>query len=112
MPIVPLHPELLIEIAVINFATPPDTDRAATHESLDCCRIKCFDENLHVVIQAIAMAQVSGKPADRKIREGIEPVKHNSKMLLHLSFVIAFKFVLWRRQKYVHRIVNQMQRQT
>ena len=31
LPIVPLHPELLIEIAVINFTAPPDADRVAAH---------------------------------------------------------------------------------
>ena len=34
-PMVPLHPELLIEIAVINFTTPPHTDRVAAHETFD-----------------------------------------------------------------------------
>jgi len=65
--VVPLHPELLVEIAVINFTTPPDADRVATHETLDSRWIEDFDQKLHVLIEPIAVAQVSGESADRKI---------------------------------------------
>src|SRR5215475_15727205 len=78
----PLHPELLIEIAVVNFTTPPDTDRIPAHQTVDSLWIECVDQKLHVLIESIAVAQVSGEPADRKIRKRVKPVEHNSEMLL------------------------------
>jgi hypothetical protein len=63
--IVPLHPELLIEIAVINFTTPPDANRVPAHETFDSRWIERLDQKLHVLIEPIAVAQVSGEPADR-----------------------------------------------
>jgi len=93
--IVPLHPELLIEIAVINFTAPPDADRIAAHETFNSGWIECLDQKLHVLIEPIAVAQVSGEPADRKIRKRVKPVEHNSEMLLQLLFVIDFELILW-----------------
>jgi len=94
LPIVPLHPELLIEIAVINFTTPPDADRVAAHETLDSRWSERLDQKLHVLIEPIAVAQVSRKPTDRKIRKRVKPVEHNSEMLLQLPFVIGLKLIL------------------
>src|SRR5438128_9852977 len=31
----PLHSQLLIKIAIVNFAAPPDADGVATHEAVD-----------------------------------------------------------------------------
>src|SRR6266496_3600963 len=45
----PLHVELLIEIAIVNFAPPADTDRVATHQTIYRLRIKCADEQFHVL---------------------------------------------------------------
>ena len=111
LPIIPLHPELLIEIAVVNFTTPPDADRVAAHETFDRRRIERLDQKLHVLIEPIVVAQVSGKPADRQIGKRVKPVEHNSEMLLQLPFVIGLKLILRRRQKRADRIVNEMQRQ-
>src|SRR6476660_1661618 len=93
-PTTPLHPKLLIEIAVVNFTTPPDTDRVAAHETFDSRWIKCLDQKLHVLIEPIAAAQVGGESADRKIRKRVKPVEHNSEMLLQLPFVIDLKLLL------------------
>src|SRR5881227_67324 len=94
LPIVPLHPELLIEIAVINFTTPPDADRVAAHETFDSRWIERLNQKLHVLVEPIAVAQVSGEPADRKICKRVKPVEHNSEMLLQLLFVIGLKLIL------------------
>ena len=94
LPIVPLHPELLIEIAVVNFAAPPDADRVAAHETVDSRWIKRLDQNLHVLIEPIAVAQVSGEPADRKVGKRVKPVEHDSEMILQFPFVIGLKLIL------------------
>src|SRR4029077_15265284 len=94
-----------------NFTAPPDTDRVAAHEPFDRRWIKRLDQKLHILIEPIAVAQVSGEPADRKIGKCVKPVEHNSEMLLQLPFVIGLKLLLRRRQKRADRIVNEMQRQ-
>ena len=107
----PLHPELLIEIAVINFTTPSDADRVAAHKTLDGRWIERLDQKLHVLSEQILVAQISGEPANWKIRKRVKPVENNSKMLLQLPFVIGLKLRLRRWQKRTHWIVNEMQRQ-
>src|SRR5262245_40031893 len=94
LPIVPLHPELLIEIAVINFTTPADTDRIAAHETFNSGWIEGLDQKLHVLIELIGVPQVSSESADRKIRKRVKAVEHDPEMLLQLSFVIGFKLIL------------------
>src|SRR6476661_6346385 len=111
LPIVPLHPELLIEIAVINFTPPPDADRVAAHEAVDSGWIECLGQKLHVFIESIAVAQISSESADRKIRKRVKPVEKNAEMLLQFPFVIRFKLLLRRWQKLADGIVHEMQRQ-
>ena len=94
LPIVPLHPELLVEVAVVNFSAPADADRVATHEAFDGGWIERVDQDLHIFIEAIAMSQVSGEPADRKIRERVELIERNSEMLSQLTLVIGLKLGL------------------
>src|SRR5216110_2308864 len=38
--IFPLHPELLIEITIVNFSTPAHADGVAAHQAIDRCRVK------------------------------------------------------------------------
>ena len=94
LPIIPLHPELLIKIAVVNFTAPADADRVAAHETFDGRWIECLDQKLHVVVELIVVAQVSGKPADGQIAEREKPVEHNSEMLLEFALVIGLKLIL------------------
>src|SRR5215475_6984512 len=75
--IIPLHPELLIKIAIVNFTAPADAYRVATHETFDSRWIECIDQKPHVLIELVLTAQVSGKSADRQIAEGEESVKHD-----------------------------------
>ena len=94
LPIIPLHPELLIKIAVVNFTAPADAYRVAAHETFDSRRIERVDQKLHILIELIDVAQVSGKSADWKIAEREESVKHDPEMLLQLALVIVFKLTL------------------
>src|SRR6516164_7405142 len=80
LPIVPLHPELLIEIAVVNFTAPANAYHVAAHKTPDSRWIKCLDKNLHVLLELVVMPQVSGEPADRKVCEAVKPVEHNCEM--------------------------------
>ena len=94
LPIIPLHPELLIKIAIVNFPAPADANRVAAHETFDSRRIERVDQKLHVLIELIDVAQVRGKSADGKIADCKESVKHDPEMLLQLALVIAFKLIL------------------
>src|SRR5262249_5713672 len=111
VPAHPLHPELLIKIAIVNFTAPADAYRVVAHETSDSRRIECIDQKLHILIEFVGVAQVSGKSADWKIAEREDSVKHDPEMLLQLALVIAFKLILRRGQKCSHRIINEMQRQ-
>src|SRR5262249_24566335 len=93
------------------FAAPADANRAAAHETFDSRRIERVDQKLHVLIELVVMAQVSGKSAYWKIRQRIQSVEHNPEMLLQFAFVISLELVLRRRQKRGNWVVNQMQRQ-
>src|SRR5262245_16427745 len=94
LPIVPLHPKLLIEIAIVNFTAPSDTDCVAAHETFDSRWIERIDQKLHVLVEVVVAPEVSGEPANRKIRKRVELVEHNSEMLLQLPFVIGLKLIL------------------
>src|SRR5262249_39384817 len=104
----PLHFQLLIEIAVVDFAAPADADRVATHETVDRCRIKRADQQLHVFIEFIIVAQITGKPADWKIRKRVELIERDPEMSFEFALVIVLKLVLRRRQERANGIVNQM----
>ena len=90
----PLHSELLIEIAVVNLAAPTDADRVAAHQSADRCRIKRTDQQSHVIVELVIAPQITRETADRKVREGVEPIKHNLEMLLEFTLVVRLQFVL------------------
>src|ERR1700730_5745312 len=94
--IVPLHAELLIKIAIINFSTPAHADRVAAHQTINGCWVKCLNHQLHVFIQFVVIPQITRKSADRKIRERIKLVKHNSEMPFERSLVISLKLRLRR----------------
>ena len=87
----PLHSKLLIKIAVVNFATPADTDRAAAHQSPNCSWIKRVNEQLHVFLEFIVVPEIAREPADWKICERVKVIKHNSEMLFELVLEIDFQ---------------------
>jgi len=109
VPAHPLHPELLIEIAIVNFAMPADTNRVATHQSANRYRIEGMNEQLHVFLEFPAMPQITGKPPDWEVRERIQLIKYDSEMVFEFAFVISLQLGLGRRQKRTDWIVNQMQ---
>ena len=54
----PLHVELLIEIAIVNFAAPSHADSITAHESIDRGRIKIVDQELHVFFKLVVVSQI------------------------------------------------------
>src|SRR5207237_2584949 len=107
----PLHPELLIEIAIVNFAAPADADRVATHETVNRCGIKSVDEQLHVLLEFVAVPQISGEAADGQIGERVEIVEHDAEMREKLALEVGLQLCLRTGQKWADGMVNKMQRQ-
>src|SRR5204863_4977550 len=108
-PIHPLHVELLIKIAVVNLPTPSHTQGVAAHEAVNGRGVKRADQQFHIFLELIVMAQVSGKTADGKIGNAVKFVKYDTKMAFELAFVIQLEFCLLAWQKRADRIVNEMQ---
>ena len=50
-PVFPLHAELLVEVAVIDFALPADTQSILAHQAGDRGGVECFDQQLQVSVQ-------------------------------------------------------------
>ncbi len=90
----PLQPELLIEIAIVNFASPTHTDGVAAHQPIDRGQIKRADEQLHVFIELFVVPQVSGEAADGKIGNGVKLIKHYAEVREKLAFVVDFQVCL------------------
>ena len=78
--VIPLHSELLIKIAIVNFSTPADADRIAAHQTVNSCGVKGVNQQLHVLIEFIVMPQITRETSDRKVSKGIEIVEHDSEM--------------------------------
>src|SRR6266478_5246880 len=79
--IFPLHPELLIKIAIVNFAAPADADSITAHESLDCSRIKIVDQELHVFFKLVVVSQIGSEPRNGKIGDVVKLVEADAEML-------------------------------
>ena len=77
----PLHVELLIEIAVVNFAAPSDADRVATHQPIDRGRIKIVDQELHVFFKLVVVPQVGSKARDGEVGNAVKLVKDDAEMV-------------------------------
>src|SRR2546430_97571 len=78
--VIPLHSELLIKIAIVNFSTPADADRIPTHQTINGCGVKRLNQQLHVFIEFVVASQITREPSDRKVSKGIEIVEHDSEM--------------------------------
>src|SRR5438270_1160344 len=63
--VIPLHSELLIKIAIVNFSTPADADRIAAHQTVNSCGVKGVNQQLHVLIEFIVMPQITRETSDR-----------------------------------------------
>ena len=109
-PVFPLHAELLVEVTVIDFASPTDAQGISAHQAGDRGGVERFDQQLHVSVQLPVMFEPGGKAPDGHIGESVEPVEIDVEMLLQLPFVVCFKFCLVRREKITIGIVNEVER--
>src|SRR5437016_14356097 len=80
--VLPLQPELLIEIAIVNFASPTHTDGVAAHQPIDRGRIKRADEQFHVFIELVVVPKIRGKAPDGEIGKTVKLIENDAEMLL------------------------------
>ena len=78
----PLQPKLLIEIAIINFASPTHTDGVAAHQPIDRGRIKRADEQFHVFIELVVVPKIRGKAPDGEIGNTVKLIENDAEMFL------------------------------
>src|SRR3989338_7720063 len=71
------HPKHLIKIAIIEFSVPPDTERMAAHESLDCCGVKAIDEELLITLELAKGLEIFGITCDRHVGNSIKFIKND-----------------------------------
>lgn len=62
-PILPVHLQHLVEVAIEDFAGPTDAYRVATHQARDRRRIEIVDQQLHVLFQFMGTTKVRSKTA-------------------------------------------------
>lgn len=106
----PLHAELLVEVAVVDFASPADAQSILAHQAIDGSGVEGFDQQLRVSLQLPLTFEPGGKAPDGHIGEGIESVEIDIEALLQLTSVVSFKFGLVRRKKVAIRIVHEIER--
>ena len=105
-----MQPKLLIEIAIINFASPTHTDGVAAHQPIDRGRIECVDYHLHVFVELAVVPQVSGETADGKIGNAVKLIKHYAEVREELAFESGLHLGLRPGQERSDGVINQMQR--
>ena len=109
LPPVPLHTELLVKVAVVEFAAPSHAQGIAAHEPSDRRGVERADEQLQVDVQLSVMSQPGGKATDGHVCDGVETVEINVEMPLQFALIVGFKLCLVRRKKRSIGIVNQIQ---
>src|SRR5438445_12982776 len=78
--ILPLQVELLIKIAIVDFALPSHAEGVAAHESINRRRVERVDQQIHVLVKFVIVPQISGKAPDREVRDRIELVEDDPEM--------------------------------
>src|SRR5215471_17256912 len=94
----PLHAELLVEVAVVDFPSPADAQSVPAHQAVNGSGVEGFDQQLHVSVQLPLMSEPGGESPNGHVGEGIEPVEIDIEVLLQLPSVVSFKFGLVRRK--------------
>src|SRR2546425_879474 len=93
-----LYSEHLVEIAIIDFASPADAQRRAAHETLHSHRIKTVGQQVQVFGPITALAETFGETCDWLIRDREQARELNAVSPAQFSLVVRFQLGLRRRQ--------------
>ena len=99
----------LIEIAVIQSAIPSDGQGIATHDVGGGSGVEGIGQARHVLIIVAAFDKELQEPADRHVRDRIQPVKLDAVAGVQLLPKLGFDGFLFGRQERANRIVDQVQ---
>ena len=72
------HAQHLVEVTVVEFALPIDTQSGSAHEPFDCGRIKMVSQQLEVSFPLPLLPQVLGKATNRLIGERVKVMENDS----------------------------------
>ena len=107
-----LHPEHLVEIAIVDFAVVANAQSGAAHQARDGGGVEVRDEQIKVGCKAAGFPQVFGEAGDGLVGDGQEMIENDAVIAGERFFIIGFEFGLWRRELRAERIVDQMQRKS
>jgi hypothetical protein len=97
--VTPSHSELLVEIAIIDFAVPADAEGVATHEAVNRLGIKCLEQQLPVSVQFSAVPEPGGEPADGHVGDRVKAMEIDTEMAFQFPFVAGLELELIRRKE-------------
>src|SRR5207237_5312422 len=74
--VIPLHSELLIKVAIVNYSVPAYADRIPTHQTINGCGLKRLNQQHHAPIALVVPSQLTPHPPDRQVSKGLDVVQH------------------------------------
>ena len=104
-----LHVELLIEVAVEDSALPIDADGVTAHETRNRTGVKVLDEELVILGEFLVTLEIGGVARDSHVGDAVEIVEFDVEVLLHLTFVLSFEFLLWRGEEGSVGVVDEVE---
>src|ERR1043166_10328151 len=84
-----LHPEHLVEIAIVDLPLPSDADGAAAHQALDRYGVETVGQQFQVSVPLALLAEVLGKPGDGLVGDRKEARELDAIAAAQFNFVIS-----------------------
>lgn len=104
-----MHADLLVKVAVIDFALPTDAEGGAAHEAVDGGGIEVFEEKPEVVFVLAVAFEVGAKAGDGHVGDGVELVEDDAEVFFHFALVVVFKFLLVAREEGAVGIIDEIE---
>lgn len=104
-----LHPEHLVEIAVVELTHPADAEGGAAHEVLDGSGIEAVGEEFEVRIPLAILAEVLGETADGLVGYGEETGEFDAVTAAKFGLVVGFQLVLSGREFGAEGIIDEIE---
>lgn len=83
-----LHPEHLVEIAIVNLSAPADAQRRTTHQIFNRRSVEVIGEQFHVFIPLAVLAEIVCETTNGLVGDGEESGELDAVTLAKLGFVV------------------------
>mmetsp|Transcript_485 Transcript_485/g.1104 ORF Transcript_485/g.1104 Transcript_485/m.1104 type:complete len:211 (-) Transcript_485:732-1364(-) len=103
------HPQLLVEVAIVESAIPAHAHGVQTHQPFHCLCVVAVDQKLHVLLHLSLFCQKVCESFDWHIRYGQQIVELYPKTIHQLPSVIDLQRRLGGGKKGTRRVVHQSQ---